>query len=741
MLLGVVFLFSGTALAQPEADEPETDGEGDSAETPAADFTEDDSLEAGPGEPQAVLPDADRVPEEAAAKVSAPLESAPAEGVPSESGKKQASVALDDVEEPDEPEFEAVAEVEAPPRQATKRSMGQEQLTRVPGTRGDALRAIEVMPGVGRSQFATNPGPPSLRGGSSGESLVVINGAQVPLLYHFGGLTSFFNSHLLEEVTLYPGNFSSRYGRAGGGVVEMKVRDPRSDGVHGLVELSAIDSQAVVESPLGKTTSVALAARRSNIDLFFAAAVPDDAATVIAAPVYWDYQAIALHRFDEANKLRVMVYGSQDRLELVVADSAVTDPALSGEISNKTSFHRFHVELESKFSEVVKQYLMFSVGPNPGRGSAGDIGYDFSSTDNYARAEWAIFAAPWLRVDAGFDFLAVTYSAVYHGPTPPPLEGNPSAGSLASESFQSFEGKGGSVRPGAFAELSLRPAENLLLVPGVRADYYVSGDDWALDPRFASRFEVVDGTTVKAGLGYYSQAPQYWEAMDVFGNVDIQPYRVLQTSVGVEQKVGQGLTLDAEGFYKDWDKRIVGTVGGAPPRYENTGAGYAYGLELLVDYRLTEKTQTFASYTLSRSRRTDRPGDSERFFDFDQTHNLSLTCNYDLGKGWLIGARFRYVTGNPYSAVRGSVYDANSDTYRPLYSGMNDDRSPAFHQLDVRGEKQWHVGPINLTAFLEVFNAYNAKNEESRQYSFDYTQSEPVLGMPLFPNVGFSGEF
>src|SRR5690606_34323140 len=310
------------------------------------------------------------------------------------------------------------------------------------------------------------------------------------------GLTRIFNSHVLEEVNLYPGNFSSRYGRAGGGVIEVKVRDPRSDGVHGLLELSAIDSQALVESPLGKKTSVALAARRSNIDFFFDAAVPDDTATVVAAPVYWDYQAILSHRFNEANKLRVMGYGSQDRLKLVVADGAVTDPGLSGEVSNQTSFHRFHVELESKFSEVVEQYLMFSVGPNPGKGSVGQVGFDFSSTDNYARAEWAIFAAPWLRIDTGFDFLAVTYSAVYYGPTPSPTEGNPSSGSLASESFQSIEGKGGSVRPGAFAEVSLRPVERLLLIPGVRADYYVDGDDWAVDPRFAGRLDVTSATTL-----------------------------------------------------------------------------------------------------------------------------------------------------------------------------------------------------------------------------------------------------
>ena len=176
----------------------------------------------------------------------------------------------------DELEFEAVAEVEAPPREPTKRTLEQEQLTTVPGTRGDALRAIEVMPGVARTQFATNPGPPSLRGSPPSESLVLLDGAQMPLLYHFGGLTSVFNSQLLESVSLYPGNFSARYGRAAGGAVEVRARDPRSDGLHAQVEISAIDSYALAETPLSARSGIALAARRSSIDPFIDLMIDDD---------------------------------------------------------------------------------------------------------------------------------------------------------------------------------------------------------------------------------------------------------------------------------------------------------------------------------------------------------------------------------------------------------------------------------------------------------------------------------
>ena len=38
-------------------------------------------------------------------------------------------------------------------------------------------------------------------------------------------------------------------------------------------------------------------------------------------------------------------------------------------------------------------------------------------------------------------------------------------------------------------------------------------------------------------------------------------------------------------------------------------------------------------------------------FDFDQTHILTLIASYDFPLNWRIGARFRLVSGKPYTAV------------------------------------------------------------------------------------------
>lgn len=643
--------------------------------------------------------------------------------------------------EDDELEYGAVAEVEAPPREPTKRTLEAEQLTRIAGTRGDALRAIEVMPGVARTPFASTDGPPVLRGSSSEDSLVLIDGASIPLLYHFGGLTSVFNSHLLERVDLYPGNYSARYGRASGGVVEARVRDPRTDKFHAMLELSAIDSFALVESPIGKKTSVALAARRSNIDFFFDALLPEDAFNVLAAPVYYDYQAIVSHRFDQNHQLRALAYGSHDRLELFLSDAAADDPALRGKIDARSQFHRLQLELNSKFSEMVTQQLMVSAGPSLQKQVLGDLDAQFSFLDVNARAEWSIFAHRTLRIDTGLDFWMFAGRGRYVGPAPVADEGNPLSDTLAGENYITIEPESVyPVRPAAYIEASYRPFEQWLIVPGVRADYVSDGADWTVDPRLSTRVTVHEGTTLKGGVGLYSQPPEYFQNMPELGNPEIKPFRTLQTTFGVEQRIVSGVSADVEGFYKHWYDRLIGTEGGEPPRFLNEGTGRAYGMEVLLDVRPTARIQALAAYTLARSERKDGNAASWRLFDYDQTHNLSLTANYDFGKGWMLGARFRYVTGSPTTPITAAVYDASTDTYRGIYGPSNSDRLPSFHQLDIRGEKRWDIGPVGLTLYLEVMNVYNRKNVEGMSYSFDYSERERAVGMPIFPNLGIRGE-
>jgi TonB family protein len=639
--------------------------------------------------------------------------------------------------EPAALEFGATATIEAPPREVTKRSLNAEELVRMAGTRGDPLRAIEYMPGVGRSAQAEI----IIRGSSPEDSEVEFEGAPVYRLYHFGGLTSFVQPRLLDKIDLYPGNFSARFGRKMGGVVDVGLRDPKTDGLHGLIDVNLLDSSLLVEGPISRNWSFAVAARRSYFDLFIDKLVPKDVAQLTAAPVYWDYQAMLAFKPSSADRFRAMVYGSYDDLKLTLANPSDADPSVRGGLGQKTEFHRVQLTWQHKYNDAVEHQIDVSMGPFSFNVNVGpDVKFQVPGYEGFLRSEWRARVANQLRLIGGLDVAYNWFDFSYKGPPAAKVDGNPNAsGPIAGQQVVELHDKISLPRPAAYLEAVWQPTTQLTLVPGVRVDYLGDVHLWTFDPRFTARYQLTATTTLKGGVGLFSQAPRGPESLLVTGNPHLRAARAQHYSFGVEQDVGTRLKITAEGFYKRLDHVIVNsTVPGG--NLNNDGIGRIYGGEASAKLRPTAKSSGFLSYTLSRSERNDH-GEAWRLFNWDQTHILTIAGAYRVGRSWDLSATFRYVTGNPYTPVVGSVYNARTDLYTPIYGAINSQRSTAFNRLDVRVERSWQVRSGSVAAYLDLQNAYNRKNEEGRTYNYNYSEVGVVSGLPLIPSLGIRGEF
>ncbi|MEA2750313.1 MAG: hypothetical protein QOI41_4456, partial [Myxococcales bacterium] len=249
--------------------------------------------------------------------------------------------------QPETNKGEDVEEVEVkgqrPPREVTKRTLEQRELSRIPGTNGDALRAIQNLPGVAR--------PPAIagllivRGASPNETNVYVDGTLVPIVYHFGGLSSVIPTEMLEKIDFYPGNFSSYYGRVTGAIVDVGVKNPtvrKDKKIHGLAQADLIDARFLVEGPIGETGwNFTVAGRRSYVDLWLKPVLEQAGAGVTTAPVYYDYQVMLQKDFDKKNSLRFFFFGSDDRLEILTRTVNGSNPGIGGDITLGTSFYRF----------------------------------------------------------------------------------------------------------------------------------------------------------------------------------------------------------------------------------------------------------------------------------------------------------------------------------------------------------------------------------------------------------------
>jgi hypothetical protein len=170
------------------------------------------------------------------------------------------------------------------------------------------------------------------------------------------------------------------------------------------------------------------------------------------------------------------------------------------------------------------------------------------------------------------------------------------------------------------------------------------------------------------------------------------------------------------------------------------GDGRSYGAQFLLRQELSHRVAGWISYALSRSERRDSASSSWRPSDYDQTHVLSAVARVDLGKGWEVGARARWSSGFPRTAVIGALYDARRDVFAPEFAAKNRDRLPAFFQLDLRGSKRWTLPYGALEAYLEVQNVTNRENPEEVVYSTSYRQKAFVTGLPILPVAGLRWE-
>jgi outer membrane receptor protein involved in Fe transport len=372
------------------------------------------------------------------------------------------------------------------------------------------------------------------------------------------------------------------------------------------------------------------------------------------------------------------------------------------------------------------------------------------------RSEFGFKLAPTVKLNAGLDFLAAWFDVHVRAPSPP-RPGEPAPGPFASRPPLETRNKGFGFRPGWYTDLEWQATERLRVVPGVRLDYAADAKGSDVSPRLVARYALVkEGdtavlaplkTTLKGGVGVFHQPPNFQETDTVFGTPELSSNRAFHYSLGFEQGLSQQVELSMEGFYKDLTRQVSrsadarGVFG-----YANQGEGRVYGLESLLKYNPDERFFGWIAYTLSRSLRREGPGEPERLFQWDQTHNLIILGSYRLGDGWEFGARFRIVSGNLETPVAGSpslpaIYAADAGSYTPLQDEPFSDRLPLFHQLDVRVDKGWQFKAWRLGVYLDVQNIYNNAAVEGVGYNYNFSQKQPQTGLPIIPSLGLRGEF
>lgn len=604
--------------------------------------------------------------------------------------------------------FSTVVRADPPPRgQAT--TLRNEELTTLPGSLGDPFRAIGLLAGV------ATPIPLLpvfvVRGASPGMNGFFLDGMRMPQLFHLMVGGGVIHPQLVDDLTFFPGAYDASLGRYAGGVISATTRPARADTHHAQLEVRLFDVSALVELALPHDLRITASGHYGYPGPIVSAI--DDRVDLN----YWDYQL----RVDFRG-LTLQALGSYDQVTIQSSRTVFMNGQPTQVRSDNTFRQTFH--------RLQLAYRRRHAGWDIETGLVGGLddmvifqGNGVRKLSLHARGlvrHRFPLGAAFLDVRAGLDVELSRFAAENFDPDP--LRERPDdLGELGTPR--------NGVVSGAFVSATLGPLDptKLLVTASLRADVYHAGSKTLLgiDPRLQIRSQLTSWLTLHGGVGLYQQPPSFpvpLPGIDTFA-LQLGLQRALHGAIGEELTLPAQFSLSLTGFLqKYYDANDVVVDFGpqpctSPPPESLTGYvaqvmrqvdGSSFGMELMLR-RHRGLVTGWVAYTLGRAERQFSCGLGPA--DYDQTHVLNVVVQVRLPWNLMLGGRFFYSTGRPYTRL---MFPTGDTAVR------NNVRLPDNFQLDLRLDREWIFRRWALSVFLEVVNA---------------TFAQAIFGV-VYPRVG-----
>ncbi|MEJ6006058.1 TonB-dependent receptor [Paucibacter sp. AS339] len=619
---------------------------------------------------------------------------------------------------------------------ASKFVLSGEELSRVPGTGGDPIRALQSLPGV--VSTSDSNAAPAIRGSRPEDNSYYIDFLPVGYVYHLGGYVSTVHSDLVKQFDLYTGAFGPEFDDVHGGVVDITLRKPRNDRLGGQLNVGLLGANVLVEGPVAQNQSFYFAAKRSYIDLIVRKDQTDkDSGVVYSMPTFGDYQAKYLWKLDASNELTFHATGAADKLKLfrpADSDVAVHEPALAGTSRANLSSNTQAVVWDSVLNPRISNKLAVGHMDYKNQSQAGVAANVDLKQDSY-------FLRDQLRLRLGDDHDVTVGAVAFVNQLKLGLN-------LLDARCTEFDPQ---------CDLSSAPRKELYDDLSIKYGNLYLKDRWQLsndlaatvgvhytrdgylkrnytEPRLGLEWRALKDTVINAGWGKHNEFPDGIQVLKEFGNPKLGHVQAQHSVLGVTQRLADGWSLKAEVYQKQFENFVIGDPA---LNYVNGGSGTAKGLELFVKKDLTDKISGWLSVSLAETRRKNEQTGKEFKFEYDQPVVINLVGSYKYSDKWSYGAKWSYHSGNLTTPVLGATRDA-SGRLRPVYGELNSERLPAYHRLDLRADWQYSK---RASYYFELNNAYGRENVGGYEYSADYSKRKVVSELGLMPNVGFEYKF
>ena len=632
-------------------------------------------------------------------------------------------------------------------------------LAKVPALLGerDIVKSIQLLPGV--KSEGEGSGGYQVRGGTSSQNLMLLDGATVYNAGHLMGLFSAFNDEALANASLYKGLVPAQLGGGTSSVFDIDTRSGDMQRYHFSGTMGLLSAKVMAEGPIQRDgSSFLFAGRRSYLDMFLKASK--------------DYKDNTMNFYDMNVRLNFRL-SPQDFLNLTFfrgRDNMGIDELLDMTWGNTTvTANWLHTFSDKLYANTMLAYTDFS----------NDVGIDMMNIHytmaGYIRHLVLNHRQVWTptkrhRVNYGLEtdytqLKSAEWDIDY-------LHQREKRNAWMNSLWVNDEWKlsnrldlSAGLRLHLFTVLGGSPYYQIdrqgniteTMNPG-SGEFVKTYTD--VEPRVSLKWALSRRHSLKVGYSRTSQdihairgssASMPFDRYTMTSNI-VSPERADQVAAGWTGITPTGdYDFSAEVYYKSIDNVYDYRDGKSfhseieIERLLLGGKGRAYGLELCV-HKNEGRLTGWLSYTLAWSENKIEGINGGDWYTAsnDRRHDIALVGMYQLSKRWELSAVWRYNTGQALTAPS-AKYEVDGHTYY-YYAERNGYRAPAYHRLDVSATYSREVGKTTQQWAFGLYNAYNRYNpyvitfeNDDERPSGTKTVQTSLFG--IIPSVSFTIKF
>jgi|TARA_Y100000310_G_scaffold339492_1_gene432326 hypothetical protein len=631
---------------------------------------------------------------------------------------------------------------------ASQHQLTRAQIENAPTLGDDAIRAINTLPGSANIGFSSRP---RVRGGVDDEILVLFDGVELIEPFHlkdFQSLFSTFNPGTIRSVDFYTGGFPARYGNRMSAVLDIATQNVGQE-FGGEITISTF-SASVLGFGRSSSSDWLAAVRRGTLDVITDIVNPE-----VGDPSYYDALVRIGRNFDSGARLEFSALNYTDNIEL-----NLNDLSAASEIKNNYQWVKWEDEW---LTELVATTILSAARIEHRRAGIADdpdksVGTltdrrDFSYFGIKQQIEWKLSED--LLLDGGL--YLNQQRADYRFEAVAEIGEIASLLGLEAEIDQQIDKDLDGLAAGLYLSTTIVLSDQTTLQSGLRFDlqtFLPSGSQHQLSPRFSLLHEFDELRKLRISLGRFYQ-PQGIHELQAPDNIDrfFKPQRSDHVILSYQDTVRTNIEFKTEIFYK----RIKITK----PRFENlfnpfvvlpeiaqdriridADRAYAKGLEIALANATDAQPYWWLNYAYAKVEdRVDGQWIPRRW---DQRHTVNAGVNWQFAR-WNLSTAAAWHSGWAASRLPSAL---PLDSEVSVNGIRSNDRYRNFGTLNVRLSRDYSFARSSLTAYIEMANVVNRRNEGGVDYEVEDETDEFILlerdvepVIPLTTSIGFIWRF